>query len=77
MVKVAMGYDEELEEVSSEIMDPKCHHEKDTVHLYPTEEIHVKTYFLKRTNGMVNSEFSEHRLEINRNIRIIIKNFKI
>ena len=47
MVKAAKGYDEEMEEVSSEIMDPKCHHEKDTVHLYPTEEIHVKTYFLK------------------------------
>ena len=47
MVKAAKGYDVEMEEVSSEIMDPKCHHEKDTVHLYPAEEIHVKTYFLK------------------------------
>ena len=39
--------DRVTEVVSSAITDPRYHHGKDTVHLYPTEEIHVKTYFLK------------------------------
>ena len=51
MQKSEVGYDVEMEEVSSAIMDPKCHHERDTVHLCPMEEIHEKTYFL---NGVSN-----------------------
>jgi hypothetical protein len=37
----------EMEEVSSEIKGPKCHHEKDIVPLYPTEGNHVRIGFLQ------------------------------
>ena len=37
----------EMEEVSSEIKGPKCHHEKDTIPLYPTEGNHVRIGFLQ------------------------------
>ena len=36
----------EMEEVSSEIKGPKCHHEKDIVRLYPMEGNHVRIDFL-------------------------------
>ena len=40
------------EEVSSEIKDLKCLHEKDTIHLYPTEETRVKIGFLKENENI-------------------------
>ena len=38
----------EMEEVSSEIKGPRCHHEKDTIPLCPTEGTHEKIGFLKK-----------------------------